>query len=147
MFSVSPANVTRGISPITSIASIAKFLWANGRSRVVPLLDRASTRLQLEVPLLEAALTRLEPTLSLHAVRAEVVRVVDETHDTKTYWLRPNARFGSFRPGAYITLRLRIDGRAVQRSYSMSSEPRRDGLISITVKRVVNGLASNWLAD
>jgi ferredoxin-NADP reductase len=141
MLSVSPNSVTRGLG------SLARFLWANGRHRVVPMLDRASTRVQLELPLLEAALTRLEPTLSLHAVRAEVVRVVDETHDTRTFWLRPNARFGRFRPGAYVTLRLKIAGRAVQRSYSLSSAPRADGLISITVKRVPEGLVSNWLAD
>jgi stearoyl-CoA 9-desaturase NADPH oxidoreductase len=117
--------------------------------RVVPMLDRASTRVQVKVPLLEAALSRLEPTLSLHAVRAMVVRVQDETHDTKTYWLRPNARFGRFRPGAYVTLHLRIAGRVQQRSYSLSSAPRTDsdGLISITVKRVPGGLVSNWLAD
>lgn len=159
MLSVSPANVTRGrklvsadrpgteASATGALRSLAKLLWTNGRERVLPLLDRASTRLQLESPLLEAALTRLEPTLSLHAVRAQVVRVDDETHDTKTYWLRPNARFGSFRPGAFVTLRLQIQGRAVSRSYSMSSAPRSDGLISITVKRVPNGLVSNWLAD
>jgi ferredoxin-NADP reductase len=141
MLSVSPAAMTR------SLESLARFLWVNGRGRVVPLLDRASTRVQLQVPLLEAALTRIDPTLSLHAVRAEVVQVVDETHDTKTYWLRPNARFGSFRPGSYVTLRLRIAGQPVQRSYSMSSAPRADGLISITVKRVPDGLVSNWLAD
>ncbi|HTU58471.1 MAG TPA: FAD-binding oxidoreductase, partial [Polyangiales bacterium] len=141
MLSVSPTAMTRGLG------SLARLLWTNGRGRVVPLLDRASTRVQLEVPLLEAALTRIEPTLSLHAVRAAVVKVEDETHDTKTYWLRPNARFGSFRPGSYVTLRLRIAGRALQRSYSMSSAPRSDGLFSITVKRVPGGLVSNWLAD
>lgn len=141
MLSVSPTAMTRGLG------SLARFLWTNGRGRVVPLLDRASTRVQLQLPLLEAALTRIEPTLSLHAVRAEVIKVEDETHDTKTYWLRPNARFGSFRPGTYVTLRLQIAGRAVQRSYSMSSAPRADGLFSITVKRVPGGLVSNWLAE
>ena len=87
------------------------------------------------------------PPLSLRAVRARVVSVHDETHDTKTYWLRPNARFGSFRPGSYVTLQLRIAGLATQRSYSLSSAPRADGLVSITVKRVPGGRVSNWLAD
>ena len=141
MLSVSPTAMTRGLG------SLARLLWTNGRGRVAPLLDRATTRVQLKSPLLEAALMRIEPTLSLHAVRAEVIKVDDETHDTKTYWLRPNARFGSFRPGSYVTLRLNIAGRAVQRSYSMSSAPRSDGRFSITVKRVPGGLVSNWLAD
>ncbi|MET0387093.1 MAG: hybrid-cluster NAD(P)-dependent oxidoreductase, partial [Polyangiales bacterium] len=86
-------------------------------------------------------------TLSLRSIRAEVVKVVDETADTKSIWLRPNARFGTYRPGAYVTFALRIDGQLVRRSYSVSSAPRADGLFSITVKRVTGGLASNWIAD
>lgn len=136
-----PAEVTRGLG------TLARHVWTSSRGRVLPLLDRASTRWQLELPLIEAALTRIEPTLSLHAVRAEVVRVEAETHDTTTLWLRPNARFGSFRPGTFVDVRLQIDGRSLQRSYSLSSAPRADGLISITVKRVVDGLVSNWIAD
>jgi ferredoxin-NADP reductase len=46
-----------------------------------------------------------------------------------------------------VTLRLTIEGRPVQRSYSLSSAPTADGLISITVKRVPGGQVSNWLAD
>jgi ferredoxin-NADP reductase len=142
MLSVTPTAVRRGLG------SLARYLWANGRERFVPVLDRASTRVQLEAPLLDAVLARLDPTLSLSAVRAEVVRVVDETHDTKTYWLRPNARFGHFRPGAFVNLKLRIKGRDVQRSYSLSSPPTAaEGLVSLTVKRVASGLVSNWLAD
>lgn len=141
MLSVSPTAMTR------SLSLLARTLWTHSREHVVPLLDRASTRVQRELPLLEGLLARIEPTLSLHAVRAEVIKVENETHDTKTYWLRPNARFGSFRPGSYVTLRLTIAGRSVQRSYSMSSAPRPDGLFSITVKRVPGGLVSNWLAD
>ena len=115
--------------------------------RIVPVLDRASTRVALDVPVLDSALARLDPTLSLSAIRARVEAIVDETHDTKTYWLRPNARFGTFRAGGHLTLRLRIDGRPIERTYSLSSAPRRGGLVSITVKRVAGGQVSNWLAD
>ena len=89
-------------------------------------LDRASVRVGADLPRLEAALAILDPTLSLRVVRARVERIDDETHDTKTYWLRPNARFGTFRPGAHVTLQLRIGGRAVERTYSLSSAPRSD---------------------
>src|SRR3954452_9575927 len=97
--------------------------------RVVPALDRASVRLNTDIPVLEAAFRRLDPTLSLREVRARVERIHYETHDTKTYWLRPNARFGSFRAGGHITLHLNIGGRAVERTYSLSSAPRSDGLV------------------
>ncbi len=117
------------------------------RRRVVPVLDRASTRVDVDVPILDYALARVDPTLSLRSIRARVEAIVDETHDTKTYWLRPNARFGTFRAGGHLTLQLRIDGRPIERTYSLSSAPREDGLVSITVKRVAGGVVSNWLAD
>lgn len=120
------------------------------RASLVPLLDRASARIDADLPLVESALGRLDPILSLRGIRARVVEVRDETHDVKTFVLRPNARFGTFRPGSYVTLRLKIDGKLVQRSYSLSSAPgvgAGDGLIAITVKRVQGGHVSNWLAD
>ncbi|MET0342221.1 MAG: FAD-binding oxidoreductase [Polyangiales bacterium] len=93
------------------------------------------------------ALQRLDDTLSLRSIRARVVEVIEETHDVKTYVLRPNARFRSHQPGAFVNIALRIDGKPVQRSYSISSAPSDDGLFSITVKRVAGGVVSNWLAD
>lgn len=122
-------------------------LVRRARTRLVPWLDRASTRLDADLPWAEAALRSLDATLSLKQVRARVLAVREETHDVKTFVLRPNARFGSFRPGSYVTLDLTIDGRRVQRSYSMSSAPSPDGSFAITVKRVADGLVSNWLAD
>ena len=139
MFSGSPVRKTAG--------ALARSLWEASRRRVVPALDRASTRVQLDFPLLEAVLTQLEPTLSLRTVRAEVVAIVEETADTRSFWLRPNARFGSFKPGSFVNVRLRIDGRMLERSYSLSAAPRRDGLICLTVKRVPGGLCSSYLAD
>lgn len=115
--------------------------------RALPLLDRATSSVTADVPLLEASLARLDRTLSLRHVRARVIAVIAETHDVNTYVLRPNGRFGSFRPGSYVTLHLDIDGRRIDRNYSMSSAPANDGLVSITVKRVPGGLVSNYLAD
>lgn len=134
-------------SPVRSLGHLARSLWEGSQKYVVPALDRASTRVQLDLPLLEAALTRIEPTLSLRTVRAEVVAIADETADTRSYWLRPNARFGAFRPGSFVNVRLQVEGRTVERSYSLSAAPRPDGLICITVKCVPGGLCSNHLAQ
>jgi ferredoxin-NADP reductase len=117
------------------------------RAHAVPWLDRASARLDVDLPVVEAALGKLDRTLSLRHIRARVVEVRDETHDAKTFVLRPNARFSTYRAGAYVTLRLSIKGRAVERSYSLSSAPSGDGLIAFTVKRVPGGLVSNWIND
>ena len=40
-----------------------------------------------------------------------------------------------------------INGQKVRRSYSMSSSPNKDASIAVTVKRVPNGLVSNYLCD
>jgi ferredoxin-NADP reductase len=115
--------------------------------RAISMLDRASLRFDADIPLLEAVLAKLDPTLSLHRIRARVVAIRDETADVKTFHLQPNARFASYRPGAYVNLRVVVDGQTTQRSYSLSSAPRPDGQIAITVKRVPGGKVSNWLAD
>ncbi len=112
-----------------------------------PWLDRASSRVSANVPLLEGVLAKVDPTLSLHRVLARVVAVRDETHDVKTFVLRPNARFGDYQPGAHVRVHLVVDGRAVQRTYSLSSAPSAGGLPAITVKRVAGGLVSNHLAS
>jgi ferredoxin-NADP reductase len=106
-----------------------------------------SSRVTANVPVLEAALGRLDPTLSLRRILARVVEIREETHDVKTFVLRPNARFGAFRPGAYVTVHVEVEGRPVERAYSLSSPPGDDGLITITVKRVPGGVVSNHLAD
>jgi ring-1,2-phenylacetyl-CoA epoxidase subunit PaaE len=55
------------------------------------------------------------------------------------------AEFRNFTPGQYITLSLNINGKEERRSYSICTEPN-EGL-AIGVKRVTNGLVSNYLTD
>lgn len=52
-----------------------------------------------------------------------------------------------YRAGQFVTLRLVINGREELRSYSMSSTPRIDPDLQVTVKRVKQGVVSNWLVD
>uniref|UniRef100_UPI003D93F52A FAD-binding oxidoreductase n=1 Tax=Gordonia sp. B7-2 TaxID=3420932 RepID=UPI003D93F52A len=53
----------------------------------------------------------------------------------------------AFEPGQFLSFTLDIDGRSVQRCYSISSPPTRPGTLSISVKRVAGGHVSNWLHD
>lgn len=53
----------------------------------------------------------------------------------------------AFQPGQFLSITLAIDGRDVQRCYSISSPPTRPGTLSISVKRVLGGHVSNWLHD
>lgn len=92
----------------------------------------------------EDALTTLHPLLSLTQVRARVVHIVDETPTTKTFVLQPNALWAGAQAGQFVRVRLEINGRRVERAYSLSSRPgsRR---IAFTVKRQEPGLVSGHL--
>lgn len=88
----------------------------------------------------------LNPVLSLGEVRARVVDVIEETGDTKTFVLRPNAAWRGHRAGQYTPVEVEIDGVRVRRCYSISSAPG-EAHICITVKRVASGRVSTWLHD
>ena len=74
--------------------------------------------------------------------------VFDETAQAKSFVLEDKlGRSFFFKPGQYATLKLLIDGKILQRAYSIASAPTRPGNLQITVKRVPGGVGSNWLND
>jgi ferredoxin-NADP reductase len=80
----------------------------------------------------------------------EVVAVVDETADTRSFVLGiPPALEATFdyAPGQFCTFRATVDGESVVRCYSMSSAPDVGDPFTTTVKRVVGGRMSNWMND
>lgn len=94
----------------------------------------------------EDTLQALHPVLSLTEVRAQVVRIVDETPTTKTFVLSPNALWQGFRAGQFVRVGLEINGRRVERVYSLSSRPGARKL-AITVKRQPAGRVSPHLHE
>jgi len=88
----------------------------------------------------------LDPVRSISELRARVVEVIEETRDTKTFVLRPNAAWHGHRAGQYTSVEAEIDGVRVRRCYSISSAPS-EALLSITVKRVADGRMSTWLHE
>ncbi|WP_317163114.1 FAD-binding oxidoreductase [Rudanella paleaurantiibacter] len=75
-----------------------------------------------------------------------VTRWVQETTDTRSYWLEPTDQQPmSFRPGQFLTLLVPFHGHEARRSYSISSLPAEG--IRITIKRVANGDISRHLLD
>jgi ferredoxin-NADP reductase len=75
-------------------------------------------------------------------------RVLDETHDVKTFAFRTQDKLPvRFEPGQFMTISAAVSGRSVERCYTISSPPSRPYLVSITVKRVPGGIMSNWLHD
>ncbi|MEH6445965.1 MAG: MOSC N-terminal beta barrel domain-containing protein [Oceanospirillaceae bacterium] len=76
------------------------------------------------------------------------VQIIDETEDVKTFKFvaDPICRF-SYLPGQFITLQPVINDQKYPRCYTLSSSPSTPDIISITVKRVTQGVVSNWLHD
>jgi ferredoxin-NADP reductase len=71
----------------------------------------------------------------------------DETPTVRSFSLSLPAWTGH-RPGQHVDLRLTAeDGYSVERSYSIASEPERDGEIDLTVERIPDGEVSPFLHD
>ncbi len=75
-----------------------------------------------------------------------VIKVIQQTHDVKTFRLSTDAGVPfDYLPGQYLNLALLIDGKRVNRSYTIASSPSRPGSVEITVK--ADGLASRFLHE
>jgi ferredoxin-NADP reductase len=79
-------------------------------------------------------------------LKVKCVQVIDETKDVKTFRFVavPPVLF-TYKPGQFISVDLQINGQKVSRCYSISSPPSRPHSLEITVKRIPEGLVSNWL--
>jgi 3-ketosteroid 9alpha-monooxygenase subunit B len=83
--------------------------------------------------------------------RLEVAEVIDETPDARSLVLRVPPELSehfAYRPGQFLTVRVPHEtSGSVARCYSLSSAPETDEHLKITVKRVPDGHASNWICD
>lgn len=80
------------------------------------------------------------------AVELTVREVVVETADARSIVFEPYPGWLDFKPGQFLTLAVPSDLTGVAaRCYSLSSTPG-DGL-KVTIKRTIDGYASNWIAD
>lgn len=78
----------------------------------------------------------------------KVQEIRRETADTITLCFKqPGLRKIKYQAGQYLTLQLSINGRKYCRPYSFSSAPAVDTLLETTIKRVPNGIVSNYIQD
>ena len=84
----------------------------------------------------------------------KVAEVIQQSADTKTFWLEADADKGTeslawFSAGQYLSVSLEIGPMKLTRPYSLSSSPREAlaGRYGLTIKRVEGGLASNYILD
>lgn len=108
--------------------------------RITRLVETATT------PLLPADYLDLVAPLRAGAdLRGRVVSVEPETADAATIVIKPGADWAGHVPGQYVRIGVDVDGVRHWRAYSLTHGPRRDGLISVTVKAVPDGKVSNHL--
>src|SRR5688572_32243107 len=87
----------------------------------------------------------MKPTLNWQI--ASVKNIKPETTSVKTFTLKlPD--WMRHRAGQHYDIRLTAeDGYQTQRSYSIASEPEREGEVDLTVERVQDGEVSSYLHD
>lgn len=88
--------------------------------------------------------------MSLDYLSVRVTRVIEETADSRSLEFElPEALAERlrYRPGQFLTLRVPHQGGWLPRCYSLSSTPLLDEPLRVTIKRVRDGRASNWLCD
>ena len=78
-----------------------------------------------------------------------VSRIRHETHDVKTFRLTNPSGDIPFvhKPGQYLIVSIKIDGKEVKRCYTISSSPTQRGYVELTVKRNPKGIGSIALHD
>ncbi len=79
-----------------------------------------------------------------------VTEIIEETADARSLvFAVPDALAETFRyrPGQFLTLRVPLEEQPLPRCYSASSSPLLDEPLRVTIKRVVDGRASNWICD
>ena len=88
----------------------------------------------------------LAAQLHPRAQKVTITEVIEHGDIAKTYILSGKG-LAPFRAGQYVSVKLAIDGSVVTRPYSISSSPKwaGEGKYAITVKRVANGFAADWI--
>ncbi len=134
-FSVRPNRATGDRSPSTVTASL--------RDRALRLAERVTT------PLLPSDyLDMFQPLRRGADLRGRIVEVRPETGDAVTVVIRPGGAWQGHVPGQYVRVGVDVDGVRLWRAYSLTSAPEApDGLLTITVKAVPDGIVSLHLVQ
>jgi ferredoxin-NADP reductase len=121
---------------LTSRRSVSAAL----RDHAVALAERVAT------PLMPADyLDLIRPLRAGADLRARIVAIGAETSDAVTVSLAPGRGWTGHTPGQYVRIGVDVDGVRRWRAYSLTSPPRADGTITITVKAIPDGVVSNYL--
>ncbi len=87
----------------------------------------------------------IDPLRSGAALRGRIQTITAQTADAATVLIKPGRGWQGHLPGQYVRIGIDVDGVRLWRAYSLTSGPRRDGLIAITVKAIPEGRVSNHI--
>lgn len=82
-----------------------------------------------------------------HYYDLTIKNIVNETRDAISIAFAQPQNKINYKPGQFLTLIATVNGKEVRRAYSLCSSPFVDEDLVVTVKRVDQGLMSNWLPD
>ena len=78
----------------------------------------------------------------------ECIEINDENHNVKSFTFKSKLdAWFQFLPGQHTTLFLNINGSEVMRTYTIASSPTRPHTITITNKRMNDGVVTNWMHE
>ncbi|CAN5348202.1 phenylacetate-CoA oxygenase/reductase subunit PaaK [soil metagenome] len=78
----------------------------------------------------------------------KVSKIIQETKDAiSVVFEHPASGKIPYKSGQFLTLIVNIQGKDVRRAYSLCSSPFVDNDLAVSIKRVDNGLMSNWIPD
>ncbi|MBS1950173.1 MAG: Flavodoxin reductases (ferredoxin-NADPH reductases) family 1 [Cytophagales bacterium] len=87
-------------------------------------------------------------TTNQHYYELTIKEVISETKDSiSLVFEQPASGKLNYKSGQFLTLITTLNGKEVRRSYSLCSSPFTDENLVVMVKRVENGLMSNWLPE
>ncbi|KNX38682.1 ferredoxin reductase [Luteipulveratus halotolerans] len=127
-------------APARTTAAAPPAAPAPWRRRAFAVVKAATT------PLLpEDYVDLIDPLRSRTQLRGRVVAVTPETADAVTVTIRPGRGWRGHVPGQYLRVGVDVDGVRLWRAYSITSGPRTDGCVEITVKAISGGAVSTHL--
>jgi len=86
--------------------------------------------------------------MALKFQKLQVFKVVRETPDAITiFFQNPDKQLYNYIPGQYLTLRVEINGKSVNRAFSLCTSPTTDDLLAVTVKKTTGGLVSTYFIE
>jgi len=142
----------RTIYVVASLGALHYYMLVKSDTRQ-PLAFAAVLGLLLGYRLVRSALDRRRPPAAVAATsrprfwsgELRVAAIFDETPDVRTFRLmHPDGQPLPFEhaPGQYLNVALMVDGKRVNRSYTIASSPTRSHACEITVKRSGSGYGS-----